>query len=174
MMCIELQLLFAAQMVLTLLAQYRQTSHFTSLVCLKNVDTKRCMTMKGQFCEHAVGCACTLRPCNLTVLVCKINGENFIHVSAFILCIYTLHNVSLAMAASVLSDDCEQAHAVSTGVSGSSGQDPEPTWVARHPLKLRSAYSEVTGSEPPYTTCHSKFLGTVDYMWYTPNVSTLC
>jgi len=67
-----------------------------------------------------------------------------------------------------------QVGAVSTGVSGSSGQDPEPTWVARHPLKLRSAYSEVTGSEPPYTTCHSKFLGTVDYMWYTPNVSTLC
>ena len=54
--------------------------------------------------------------------------------------------------------------------NGASG-DPEPTWVARHPLKLRSAYSEVTGSEPPYTTCHSKFLGTVDYMWYTPNVS---
>ena len=67
-----------------------------------------------------------------------------------------------------------QVDAVSTGVSGSSGQDPEPTWVARHPLKLRSAYSEVTGSEPPYTTCHSKFLGTVDYMWYTPNVSMLC
>ena len=58
----------------------------------------------------------------------------------------------------------------STGTSDPSAQDPEPTWVARHPLKLRSAYSEVTGSEPPYTTCHSKFLGTVDYMWYTPNV----
>lgn len=57
----------------------------------------------------------------------------------------------------------------SPGVSGSSGHDPEPIWVARHPLKLRSAYSEVTGSEPAYTTCHSKFLGTVDYMWYTPN-----
>ncbi len=58
------------------------------------------------------------------------------------------------------------------GASGGDSQDPEPTWVARHPLKLRSAYSEVTGGEPPYTTCHSKFLGTVDYMWYTPNVST--
>ena len=52
-----------------------------------------------------------------------------------------------------------------------STHNPEPTWVARHPVKLRSAYSEVTGSEPPYTTCHSKFLGTVDYMWYTPEVS---
>ncbi|KAL0055163.1 hypothetical protein WJX82_008002 [Trebouxia sp. C0006] len=69
-------------------------------------------------------------------------------------------------------EEASLAHAESAdspGVSGSSGQDPEPTWVARHPLKLRSAYSEVTGSEPPYTTCHSKFLGTVDYMWYTPN-----
>ena len=57
-----------------------------------------------------------------------------------------------------------------SGHAGTSGQDPEPTWVARHPLKLCSAYSEVTGNEPPYTTCHSKFLGTVDYMWYTPQV----
>ncbi|KAL3132842.1 hypothetical protein ABBQ38_006767 [Trebouxia sp. C0009 RCD-2024] len=55
-----------------------------------------------------------------------------------------------------------------SGRTSTSERDPEPTWVARHPLKLRSAYSEVTGSEPPYTTCHSKFLGTVDYMWYTP------
>lgn len=30
---------------------------------------------------------------------------------------------------------------------------------------------QVCGREPDYTTCHSKFLGTVDYMWYTPNVS---
>lgn len=58
-----------------------------------------------------------------------------------------------------------------SGRTSTSERDPEPTWVARHPLKLRSAYSEVTGSEPPYTTCHSKFLGTVDYMWYTPQVS---
>ena len=63
--------------------------------------------------------------------------------------------------------DCCMIAGSRNGLSG----DPEPTWVARHPLKLRSAYSEVTGSEPPYTTCHSKFLGTVDYMWYTPNVS---
>jgi len=92
-------------------------------------------------------------------------------------CMHIVRNVSLAMAASsliILSDDHDRVCAGYTGASGSSGQDPEPTWVARHPLKLRSAYSEVTGSEPPYTTCHSKFLGTVDYMWYTPNVSTLC
>lgn len=63
---------------------------------------------------------------------------------------------------------CLDCHA---GNEGSGGAEPDSTWVARHPLKLRSAYSEVTGSEPPYTTCHSKFLGTVDYMWYTPNVS---
>ncbi|KAK9114814.1 hypothetical protein Syun_021611 [Stephania yunnanensis] len=47
--------------------------------------------------------------------------------------------------------------------------------VVYHPLKLRSSYASVKGSdstrdscgEPLATTFHSKILGTVDYLWYT-------
>jgi hypothetical protein len=38
----------------------------------------------------------------------------------------------------------------------------------RHPLRLKSAYESVCGREPAYTTCHDKFVGTVDYIFYTP------
>eukprot|EP00887_Chlorella_sp_A99_P001011 scaffold5.g1011.t1 len=41
--------------------------------------------------------------------------------------------------------------------------------VAAHPLQVCSAYAAVTGSEPPFTTCHDKFIGTVDYIWFTPH-----
>lgn len=40
-------------------------------------------------------------------------------------------------------------------------------WIARHPLELTSAYFDVTGSEPLFTTCHSKNTATVDYQWFT-------
>lgn len=43
--------------------------------------------------------------------------------------------------------------------------------VLQHPLKLQSAYMGVTGSEPEFTSCHDRFCGTVDYIWYTPQVS---
>lgn len=43
--------------------------------------------------------------------------------------------------------------------------------VLQHPLTLQSAYKEVTGSEPEFTSCHDRFCGTVDYIWYTPQVS---
>ncbi|KAF8407845.1 hypothetical protein HHK36_006982 [Tetracentron sinense] len=47
--------------------------------------------------------------------------------------------------------------------------------VVEHPLKLNSSYATVKGStrtrgskgEPFATTYHSKFLGTVDYLWYS-------
>ncbi|OWM90314.1 hypothetical protein CDL15_Pgr014616 [Punica granatum] len=47
--------------------------------------------------------------------------------------------------------------------------------VVAHPLKLNSAYSKVNGSgttrylngEPLATSYHSKFFGTVDYIWYS-------
>ncbi|KAF3437884.1 hypothetical protein FNV43_RR20640 [Rhamnella rubrinervis] len=47
--------------------------------------------------------------------------------------------------------------------------------VVEHPLKLNSSYAIVTGSsgtrgpngEPLATSYHSKFLGTVDYLWYS-------
>ena len=41
-------------------------------------------------------------------------------------------------------------------------------WVATHPLQLRSAYAEVTGAEPAFTTSHGKALKTVDYQFFTP------
>jgi mRNA deadenylase 3'-5' endonuclease subunit Ccr4 len=47
------------------------------------------------------------------------------------------------------------------------GGHPAPHPVARHPLSLRSAYCAVAGREPPYTTCHGRYIGTVDYVWYT-------
>ena len=39
--------------------------------------------------------------------------------------------------------------------------------VARHALKVESAYLAVTGGEAAYTTCHDKFIGTVDLILYT-------
>ncbi|WOG93764.1 hypothetical protein DCAR_0313051 [Daucus carota subsp. sativus] len=52
------------------------------------------------------------------------------------------------------------------------------THVAVHPLKLSSSYSTVQGSmatrdsigEPLATSYHSKFLGTVDYLWHTSDL----
>lgn len=50
------------------------------------------------------------------------------------------------------------------------------SYWAVHPLKLRSSYASVKGStarsrdpigEPLATSYHSKFLGTVDYLWYS-------
>lgn len=39
--------------------------------------------------------------------------------------------------------------------------------TASHPLRVDSAYRAVTGAEPHYTTCHDKFIGTVDFLWYS-------
>ncbi|KAL8134975.1 hypothetical protein AgCh_009843 [Apium graveolens] len=52
------------------------------------------------------------------------------------------------------------------------------THIAVHPLKLSSSYSTVQGSmrtrdssgEPLATSYHSKFLGTVDYLWHTSDL----
>ncbi len=56
-----------------------------------------------------------------------------------------------------------------TGAVGSS----EPAWLARHPMRLLSAYNELLGGEPPYTSCHGRFIGTVDFMWFSPEVPLL-
>lgn len=45
------------------------------------------------------------------------------------------------------------------------------TSILQHPLQLQSAYVEVTGAEPEFTSCHDRFYGTVDYIWFTPQVS---
>ena len=42
--------------------------------------------------------------------------------------------------------------------------------ILQHPLHLQSAYMEVTGAEPDFTSSHDRFHGTVDYIWYTPQV----
>ncbi|CAM8933933.1 unnamed protein product [Rhodiola kirilowii] len=50
--------------------------------------------------------------------------------------------------------------------------------VAMHPLKLRSTYTMLKGSdstrdsncEPLATSYHSKFIGTVDYLWYSDGI----
>ncbi|GIL56841.1 hypothetical protein Vafri_12138, partial [Volvox africanus] len=42
--------------------------------------------------------------------------------------------------------------------------------VLRHPLRLRSAYAAVDEHErePLFTTMHARYVGTVDFVWYTP------
>ncbi|KAL4513210.1 hypothetical protein Ndes2437B_g08253 [Nannochloris sp. 'desiccata'] len=44
--------------------------------------------------------------------------------------------------------------------------------IARHPLHLESAYLNVSGSEPLYTTAHDRYVGTVDYIFYSPQAPT--
>jgi mRNA deadenylase 3'-5' endonuclease subunit Ccr4 len=41
--------------------------------------------------------------------------------------------------------------------------------LVRCPLRVESAYSATASQEPLFTTCHDKFIGTVDYIWYTPS-----
>lgn len=43
-------------------------------------------------------------------------------------------------------------------------------WLARHPLQLCSAALAVLGQELDWTTCHGAFIGTVDFIWFTPLV----
>lgn len=58
--------------------------------------------------------------------------------------------------------------------------DPE-CQLLTHPLKLRSSYATLKGStrtrdlngEPLATSYHSKFLGTVDYLWYSDGVAPI-
>ena len=47
-------------------------------------------------------------------------------------------------------------------------------YVVSHPLQLRSAYQDCMGREPEITSCHNKFEGTVDYIFYTPQVGPHC
>ena len=44
-------------------------------------------------------------------------------------------------------------------------------WIAEHPLPLTSSYNFLLGAEPDYTSCHGAFIGTVDYVWFTPEVN---
>lgn len=55
------------------------------------------------------------------------------------------------------------------GLSLALGTKKFESFVARHSLKreLRSAYVTVTDREPAFTTCHSKFCGTNDYIWHS-------
>lgn len=43
--------------------------------------------------------------------------------------------------------------------------EPAGPNVAHHPLKLQSAYLAVCGHEPEYTSSHSQFMDTCDYLW---------
>ncbi|GIL60100.1 hypothetical protein Vafri_14764, partial [Volvox africanus] len=44
---------------------------------------------------------------------------------------------------------------------------PSGHLVVRHPLRLKSSYMEVARAEPAFTSIHSGFMGTVDFIWYT-------
>ena len=41
--------------------------------------------------------------------------------------------------------------------------------VVTHELSLVSAFCDVAGHEPLYTTWHDQYAGTVDYMFYSPS-----
>lgn len=47
-------------------------------------------------------------------------------------------------------------------------EDEDPCSTVRHPLHLESAYRSVTGVEPLYSTVHDRYVGTVDYIFYSP------
>ena len=49
-------------------------------------------------------------------------------------------------------------------------QQYDQSSVVQHPLSMYSAYAQVTEAEPDYTSCHDKFFGTVDYIWYSTQV----
>ncbi|KAG1676634.1 hypothetical protein FOA52_008763 [Chlamydomonas sp. UWO 241] len=53
------------------------------------------------------------------------------------------------------------------------GRSPPPADAlsVRHPIGVASAYHTVCGCEPLFTTSHSRYIGTVDYMWYTPHAT---
>ncbi|CAN0824850.1 Carbon catabolite repressor protein 4 homolog 3 [Linum grandiflorum] len=63
-----------------------------------------------------------------------------------------------------------------TAATGHSNRD-----FVKHPLKLSSSYATVKGSErtrgfngePLATSFHSKFVGTVDYLWHSNGVETM-
>ncbi|KAK9799388.1 hypothetical protein WJX73_009972 [Symbiochloris irregularis] len=49
---------------------------------------------------------------------------------------------------------------------------PGREWIARHPLQLQSACQDILGCELPYTSCHGKFIGTVDFVWFSPQAGS--
>ncbi|GBG91182.1 hypothetical protein CBR_g52064 [Chara braunii] len=46
-------------------------------------------------------------------------------------------------------------------------------YIAKHGLSLISAYVDVKGAEPPCTSYHDKFMGTVDYIWHTRHLEAV-
>lgn len=65
----------------------------------------------------------------------------------------------------------DQLHAAAgaPAAPASTGTSLADGWVATHPLRLASAYATAAGSEPAFTSAHSRFIGTVDYVWFTPD-----
>jgi len=70
---------------------------------------------------------------------------------------------------------------IATGIPLPKGADtqtpsrmPRPVstdvWIAEHPVPMQSSYEDVLGGEPSFTSCHGRFIGTVDFVWYTPRV----
>ncbi len=56
------------------------------------------------------------------------------------------------------------------GGAGRQGRQlaPAAAHVLRHGLTLQSAYAAVDGCEPLFTTLHARYVGTVDFVWYSP------
>ena len=56
--------------------------------------------------------------------------------------------------------------------SGCSGAKPLPLQgtrpIAELGMQFLSSHSQAAGREPEFTTVHDKCIGTVDYIWYTP------
>jgi hypothetical protein len=56
-----------------------------------------------------------------------------------------------------------------SGSGSGSSQQRGGDYVARHGLRLASAYVAATGSEPAFTSFHSTSCHTLDYIWFTPD-----
>ncbi|GAX82263.1 hypothetical protein CEUSTIGMA_g9691.t1 [Chlamydomonas eustigma] len=54
--------------------------------------------------------------------------------------------------------------------NGCAGIDTDPI-LAVNPLHLNSSYNDVLGEEPLFSSLHSEFIGTCDYIWYSPHCS---
>ncbi|CAN1157394.1 Carbon catabolite repressor protein 4 homolog 3 [Linum perenne] len=79
----------------------------------------------------------------------------------------------------ILMDRCLDNNWTSEEVTAATGHSNRD--FVKHPLKLSSSYATVQGSkstrgfngEPLATSFHSKFVGTVDYLWHSDGIQTM-
>ncbi|CAD7700008.1 unnamed protein product [Ostreobium quekettii] len=82
---------------------------------------------------------------------------------------WTLQSLQLASGKDdAINGDSEDERSLqsSSGSSATESDIDSNSWTALSPLKLQSAYFDVLGNEPSFTSWHKKGRETVDYIWY--------